>query len=94
VPASPAYEQVRRAFADLPAPRRQAIFLAFYHGLTYREVARALDIPEGTAMWRMRNALRRIGEQLRSVGCEDGVNLGDRGHRAGQRRRFAGGAGG
>ena len=62
--ASTAYKQVRNAVADLPTPHRQAILLAYYHGLTYREVAEALSIPEGTAKWRLRNALRRIGEQL------------------------------
>ena len=40
--ASTAHKQVRKAVADLPTPHRQAIFLAYYHGLTYREVAKAL----------------------------------------------------
>ncbi|WP_144022833.1 sigma-70 family RNA polymerase sigma factor [Asanoa hainanensis] len=66
--ASTARKQVRRAIADLPAPHRQAILLAYYRGLTYREVARTLNIPEGTAKWRLRNGLRRIGEQLRAEG--------------------------
>jgi RNA polymerase sigma factor (sigma-70 family) len=41
--------QVRKAVEDLPMPHRLAIFLAYYHGLTYREVAKALGIPDGTA---------------------------------------------
>jgi RNA polymerase sigma factor (sigma-70 family) len=73
---STAYKQVRNAVADLPTPHRQAIFLAYYHGLTYREVARELNIPEGTAKWRLRNALRRIGERLTAEGFEDGGNVG------------------
>jgi RNA polymerase sigma-70 factor (ECF subfamily) len=68
---STAHKQVRRAVADLPMPHRQAIFLAYYYGLTYREVAEALSIPEGTAKWRLRNALRRLGEQLTAEGFED-----------------------
>ncbi|MBB2946671.1 RNA polymerase sigma-70 factor (ECF subfamily) [Actinoplanes lutulentus] len=60
--------QVRRAVADLPATHRQAVMLAYYDGLTYREVALALNIPEGTAKWRLRNALHRIGEQLTAEG--------------------------
>jgi RNA polymerase sigma factor (sigma-70 family) len=67
---STARKQVRKAIADLPMPHRQAIFLAYYHGLTYREVAMALSIPEGTAKWRLRSALRRIGEQLTAEGFE------------------------
>ncbi|GIF73391.1 sigma-70 family RNA polymerase sigma factor [Asanoa siamensis] len=73
--ASTARKQVRKAIADLPAPHRQAILLAYYRGLTYREVAKELDIPEGTAKWRLRNALRRIGAQLRAEGFEDRLNF-------------------
>jgi RNA polymerase sigma factor (sigma-70 family) len=67
---STAHKQVRKAVADLPMPHRQAIFLAYYQGLTYREVAKALSIPEGTAKWRLRSALRRIGEHLTAEGFE------------------------
>jgi RNA polymerase sigma factor (sigma-70 family) len=72
---STAYKRVRKAVADLPTPHRQAVFLAYYHGLTYREVAKVLSIPEGTAKWRLRVALRRIGEQLAAEGF-DHANLG------------------
>jgi RNA polymerase sigma-70 factor (ECF subfamily) len=65
-----AYERVRKAIGDLPMPQRQAIFLAYYQGLTYREVAKALSIPEGTAKWRLRGALRRINDQLMAEGFE------------------------
>jgi RNA polymerase sigma-70 factor (ECF subfamily) len=67
---STAYEQVRKAVGDLPLPQRQAVFLAYYQGLTYREVAKALSIPEGTAKWRLRGALRRINDQLMAEGFE------------------------
>jgi RNA polymerase sigma factor (sigma-70 family) len=66
-----AHKQVRKAVADLPTSHRQAILMAYYGGLTYREVAEALSIPEGTAKWRLRGALRRIGEQLTTEGFED-----------------------
>jgi RNA polymerase sigma factor (sigma-70 family) len=72
---STAYKQVRKAVADLPTPHREAILLAYYHGQTYREVAQTLNIPEGTAKWRLRNALRRIGEQLVAEGFDDGVTF-------------------
>ncbi|MEV6494073.1 sigma-70 family RNA polymerase sigma factor, partial [Actinoplanes sp. NPDC051633] len=67
---STAHKQVRKAVTDLPALHRQAIELAYYDGLTYRQVARSLNITEGTAKWRMRSALRRIGEQLIAEGFE------------------------
>lgn len=71
--ASTARKQVRKAVASLPALHRQAIFLAYYRGLTYREVAKALSIPEGTAKWRLRSALRLVGEQLTAEGFEGSV---------------------
>jgi RNA polymerase sigma-70 factor (ECF subfamily) len=71
VVVSTVYKRVRKAVEDLPMPHRQALLLAYYHGLTYREVARALNIPEGTAKWRLRAALRRLGEQLRAEGFDD-----------------------
>ena len=39
------------------------------------EAAKALRIPEGTAKWRLRSALRRIGDQLRAEGFEEGVHI-------------------
>ena len=69
---SAAYKNVRRAVADLPDMQRRAILLAYYEGLTYREVARALNIPEGTAKWRLRDGLHRLGERLR---LEEAVNV-------------------
>jgi RNA polymerase sigma factor (sigma-70 family) len=61
-------KQVRAAVDDLPALYRQVIVLAYYDGLTYREVARVLDIPEGTAKTRLRAGLRRMGEKLAAAG--------------------------
>lgn len=72
---SAGYMQVRKAIADLPMPQRQAIFLAYFAGLTYREVAKELKIPEGTAKWRLRDALRRIGDQLRAGGFDGDSGL-------------------
>ena len=51
---------VRRAVRVLPEVQRQVVELAYFDGLSYREVARALAIPEGTAKSRMRLALMRL----------------------------------
>ena len=55
---------VRAAVQLLPASQRQVIELAYYQGLTYREVAHAVGIPEGTAKSRLRLALAKLEEIL------------------------------
>lgn len=49
-------ERVRRALDHLPDAQRRALELAYFHGYTYRQLAEALDIPQGTAKSRMRLA--------------------------------------
>ena len=62
---------VRSAVQSLPEPHRSAIVLAYYRGLTYREVAEALAIPEGTAKSRLRLGLRRLADRLAADGIQD-----------------------
>ena len=51
---------VRAAVQSLPASQRQVVELAYFEGLTCREVARAVGIPEGTAKSRLRLALAKL----------------------------------
>jgi len=55
---------VRRSIDELPESRRAAVLLAYYGGLSYREVAVQLGIAEGTAKSRMRTALRQLANLL------------------------------
>jgi RNA polymerase sigma-70 factor (ECF subfamily) len=48
----------------LPEEQRAAVRLAYAEGRTYREVARILSIPEGTAKSRLRLGLRKLAEAL------------------------------
>ncbi|MGO4633098.1 ECF RNA polymerase sigma factor SigK [Streptomyces sp. 2RAF24] len=53
-------EQVRRCVRGLTELQRQAVTLAYYQGLTYREVAETLRTPLPTIETRMRDGLIRL----------------------------------
>jgi RNA polymerase sigma-70 factor (ECF subfamily) len=52
------------AVATLPTEQREAVELAYFEGLTYREVAVRMGIPPGTASGRLRLALVKLREAL------------------------------
>ena len=72
VPRSPGEEvltaavasTVRAAIARLPGDQRRVIELAYFEGMTCREVALAVGIPEGTAKSRLRLALAKLETAL------------------------------
>jgi RNA polymerase sigma-70 factor, ECF subfamily len=53
-------ETVRGALGRLPAPQREALFLAYFGGLSADEIARHLHVPLGTAKSRIRLGLQRL----------------------------------
>ncbi len=57
-------EAVRSAIARLPERSRAALILREYEGLSYQEIAEALDIPIGTVMSRLNYARKRLREEL------------------------------
>jgi RNA polymerase sigma-70 factor (ECF subfamily) len=57
-------EHVRRCLHALTRTQRESVVLAYYRGLTYREVAELLAVPLGTVKARMRDGLIRMRDCL------------------------------
>jgi RNA polymerase sigma-70 factor (ECF subfamily) len=55
---------IRAALNILPQLKKEALFLAYFRGLSYREVSKVLDIPEGTVKTRIRDALIRLRSSM------------------------------
>jgi RNA polymerase sigma-70 factor (ECF subfamily) len=61
-------EEIRDALAALPEREREAVVLAYFGGLSYREVAERLGQPEGSTKSRIRSAMQRLRGTLMSQG--------------------------
>ena len=60
VASSEAGAELRESMVFLAAPEREAIELAYFGGLTYAEVARQLELAEGTVKSRIRRGLEHL----------------------------------
>lgn len=57
---------VRRVLAELPNDQRVAIEMAYFGGLSYRDVAVALAEPEGTVRYRIRAGMQKMRAALQA----------------------------
>ncbi len=73
---------VARAITALPDAARETLILREVEGLSYLEIAEALDIPKGTVMSRLHYARRRVQELLREAGMADEFDAAPRGEDA------------
>ncbi len=53
-------DQLHAAVSQLPDIERAVVELAYFGGLSYRQVAQRLDLAEGTVKSRIRRALTRL----------------------------------
>jgi len=62
--AAESSREVHAAVSRLPDEQRQAVWLAFFGGLTHDQIARQQGIPLGTVKTRIRLGMRRLREML------------------------------
>lgn len=62
---------VRAAVERLPAAYRLALMLRDWEGLSYGEIAQALDVPVGTVRSRLHNGMARLSVELRALFQEE-----------------------
>lgn len=60
-------DAVQRALAELPDEQRLAIEMAYFGGMSYRDVAEALSEPEGTVKYRIRIGMQKMRAALQAV---------------------------
>lgn len=58
------HERVNEALADLSKLQRECVALAYYDGLTHREIAERLEVPLGTVKTRLRDGMIRLRSAL------------------------------
>lgn len=71
VNASDRAEIFRKLLATLPEAQREALHLAYFRGLSQREIAAKTGIPLGTIKTRLELAVRKIRTAILSLGGEE-----------------------
>jgi len=64
---------VRRAIAELCEEQREVVILKEYQGLTFLEIAQALDLPVSTVKTRLYRGLGQLRIRLESDGVREGA---------------------
>jgi RNA polymerase sigma-70 factor (ECF subfamily) len=67
-----------RGMRELPEGQREAVALYHFEGLSYREMARSLDVPVGTVMTWLHRGRARLREMLTRGSENVRTTLGDR----------------
>ena len=76
---SPAEREAMRCLARLPSEQREVIVLKIWHGHTFEEIGRLLEVSQNTVAGRYRYGLQKIKSCLKGKNYERVVSLGSLG---------------
>jgi len=62
------YARLRKHIDALPEGQREVLCLRIFGGMRFREVAKAVRLPLGTAIWRMNRAIDSLRQSLKEEG--------------------------
>lgn len=60
--------EIRTALARIPTEQRQCLELAYFEGMSHREIAEYTETPVGTIKTRLRGGLKKLETVLRTIG--------------------------
>jgi RNA polymerase sigma-70 factor (ECF subfamily) len=68
-------QQVQQALESIPGEQRLCLELAYFEGMSQRQIAEQTNTPLGTIKTRMRIGMEKLERLLRAVGYLEGENL-------------------
>lgn len=63
-------QDIHKALANIPADQRRSLELAYFEGMTQREIAAHMQVPVGTVKTRVRIGLEKLERLLRAAGYQ------------------------
>jgi RNA polymerase sigma-70 factor (ECF subfamily) len=63
-------QDLLQALAEISADQRLCLELAYFEGMSQRQIAAYANIPLGTVKTRLRSGLQKLGRMLRSAGYQ------------------------
>lgn len=63
-------EYLRRALAEIPPEQRDCLFLAYFEGMSHRQIAEYTRMPLGTVKTRLRSGVEKLERILKAAGYQ------------------------
>jgi RNA polymerase sigma-70 factor (ECF subfamily) len=65
------FARLNNAIAKIPEKYRELISMRYYGNLTFNEISKTMNIPIGTALWRMQKAISLLRNEIKGISDEN-----------------------